>query len=298
MNRDKRLFLYLNGRQRTAVRAGQGGMMGRVAQAVERAGWPVILLPEEAREAAAAVDGYHLVLNAEVKGDFCLSLRRCYMDPFWRIEDTNDRWGWEVGRKAFDDASVPAGWARAFRDRWRVQLFKDQPIRRDGHIFVPLQGKLLRRRSFQSMSPIEMLQATLAADPTRRVIATLHPAEEYTVEERTALNALAGPRFELSDQPSIRLLATCDLVVTQNSSMALTGFFAGKAAVLFAQTDFHHLAGSVPRDGLAAAFDHAERPVDYAAYLLWFFKRNAITSWADDVEVQILARLRHHGWRL
>jgi len=298
MERDRRLFLYLNERQRAAVNAGQGGMMGHVKSAVERAGWPVVMLPEAAREAAAMVDGYHMVLNADVRGPFCLSLRKCYLDPFWRIEDTNDRWAWAVGRKTFDPATVPLSWARSFRDRWRNTIFGRVEIRRDGHIFVPLQGKLLRRRSFQSMSPIEMLQATLATDPTRRVVATLHPGEDYAAADIEALAFLTNDRFTLSTEPSIDLLAGCDLVVTQNSSMALKGMFAGKPAVLFGQADFHHMAGSVPRDGLAAAFARAGRPVDHARYLLWFFKRNAITAWADDVEDQILTRLRDHNWPL
>ena len=149
MDRHKQLYLYLNERQRQTVAAGQGGMIGQVKAAVTAAGWPVVMLPEAAREAAAQVDGYHLVLNAEVPGPFALSLRKCYLDPFWRIEDRNDRWAAEVGRRPFDPAKVNAGRAAAFRDRWRDVLFMDQAIRRDGHIFVPLQGKPLRHRSFQ-----------------------------------------------------------------------------------------------------------------------------------------------------
>jgi hypothetical protein len=107
-----------------------------------------------------------------------------------------------------------------------------------------------------------------------------------------ALRGIEG--FDLSDRPSIEVLASCDYVVTENSSLALTGFFAQKPAVLFARIDFHHIAASAPRTGLAA-FDAKPEP-PFAAYLHWFFKQNAITSWADDAVEQIRARFRDHGW--
>jgi len=297
--RERVLYFYLGPRQRALIAAGEGKILTRVVEVARAADWNVVLLPEEARHAAPQVDGYHLVLNREVHGPFCLSLRKCYMEPFWRIEATNDRWEWETARLPFSAAAVKAPNVAAFEERWRGKLFGDGTIGAEGFLFAPLQGKLLRQRHFQSMSPIEMLEATLAAD-ARPVIATLHPAETYDADERAAVHALSEreARFTLSSAPSIDLLRRCDGVVTQNSSMALTGYFARKPAVLFARADFHHIAGSVPRDGLQPAFRHLSREVPFAAYLFWFFKMNAITSWADDVHLRIAARLRSHGWPL
>lgn len=299
--REKVLYFYLGPRQRAQVVAREPKILTRVVEVVEASGWRVVLLPEEARHAGPSMDGYHLVLNQEVPGPFCLSLRKCYMDPFWRIETVNDRWNWEVGHLTFDPelGRVPhLGW---FCNHWQKKLFDTAAIARDGFIFVPLQGKLTRHRSFQTMSPVEMIKATLSADPVRPVRATLHPGEVYTPDEIAELHAIAGsnPRFTLTDQPSIKLLARCDLVVTQNSSMALKGYFAEKPAILFAKADFHHIAGSVPRQGKTAAFMTAHsRPPPFAEYLFWFFKRNAITAWADDVHHQIRDRLIHHDWPL
>jgi len=297
--RERVLYFYLGPRQRASVEAGEGRILSRVVEVVRAAGWQVVLLPEEARQAAPRIDGYHLVLNREVPGAFCLSLRKCYMEPFWRIETTNDRWDWETARLEFDPDTVRAPNVGAFYDRWRGNLFGGEPTPREGFVFVPLQGKLLRQRQFQSMSPLEMLEAVLALQQ-RPVVATLHPGEIYPDDERAALAALGerNARFTLSTEPSIGLLRRCDRVVTQNSSMAVTGFFAQKPAVLFAQADFHHIAASVPRDGLKPAFRRRPQEVPFAAYLFWFFKMNAITSWADDVQAQIAARLRRHGWPL
>ena len=135
---------------------------------------------------------------------------------------------------------------------------------------------------------IEWLKA-LAAESHFTEIAAFSPA---TVAELDALRGIEG--FELTDRPSMELLAGCDYVVTENSAMALTGFFAEKPAVLFARIDFHHIAASVPRDGMAA-FDPQPKP-PFAAYLKWFFRRNAITSWADDAVDRIRVRFRNHGW--
>ena len=182
-----------------------------------------------------------------------------------------------------------------FANRWRPRLFGDAEIRSDGHIFMPLQGKLLERRHFQSQSPIEMIATTLAADPQRKIIATLHPREIYTAAERKALTGF-GNRFTLSDRPSVTVLAGCDYVVTENSAMALTGFFARKPAVLFADIDFHHVAASVPRIGVQAAFQSAQSPRPFAAYLHWFFTENAISAIDENAIPRIQARLREHGW--
>jgi len=297
--REKVLYFYLGPRQRALVAARDGKILTRVVDAVESAGWKVVLLPEEGRHAAPTMDGYHLVLNREVEGPFCLSLRKCYMEPFWRIEATNDRWAWEVGQLDFDPVQGEVPHLAWFNNHWQRNLFGDLALARDGHVFVPLQGKLSRHRGFQSMSPVDMINATLAAVQRRSVLATLHPGEDYSLKEIEALAQISteNPRFKLSDRPSIALLARCDLVVTQNSSMALKGFFAGKPAVLFAQADFHHIAGSVPRQGVEAAFQTAiHSPQPYAEYLFWFFKRNAITSWDDDAQDRIRARLASHGW--
>lgn len=287
MTAQRILNFYLSPDKQRLVGAGTG-FFGKIGHAIQTAGWQ-IRLRDEGEPVGGA--GYHLIYNAAVTTPNTLVLRRCYMDPFYRIEVTNDRWNWEVAALPF----APGSGAEWFRKYWQRRIFKDHPIGNAGFIFMPLQGRLLERRHFQAMSPIEMIHATLAADPTREVIATLHPREAYTDEEHTALGRIGG-RFSLGSQPSLSLLAQCDHVVTENSSMALTGFFARKPAVLFAQIDFHHIAGSVPRNGGAAAFKDVAKPKPYARYLHWFFKQHAISAEGEDCVAQIAARLRQHRW--
>jgi len=281
------LNFYLGPQKRHFAASGKG-IHGLIAQAVQEQGWDLRL--REKLETPTG-PGYHLIENLAVTAPNCLTLRKCHIEPFYRIESTNDRWDWEVVDKSF--AARPG--AEWFLKYWQKQLFKGLAISQQGHIFMPLQGKLLERRHFQAKSPVDMIAETLKADPVRPILATLHPKESYREEELQALGGL-GPRFQLSAAPSLPLLASCDYVVTENSAMAFLGYFARKPAVLFAEIDFHHIAGSVPHMGLAKAFAHVRNPQPFASYLHWFLRENAISAWSDDAKSRIIARLADHGW--
>ena len=90
----------------------------------------------------------------------------------------------------------------------------------------------------------------------------------------------------------------CQLVVTQNSSVALAGFFFRKPAVLFAQIDFHHIAGNVPRDGEDRAFATWRNDAEYEAYIWWFLQHMSINAGRPPEEVteKIASVLWNHGW--
>ena len=300
MAEPKILHFHLDAHLRGRHAGGTGGMLNQVTDAVRAAGWEVILAPLEQTHGRPKAPGYHLVLTLPVWGPRCLSLRKTYRDPFWKIEATNDRWDYEIADQTFDPATVTNGF-NGFMGHWKPRFLGETPAATglDPFIFVPLQGKLTEKRHFQSMSPIEMLRATLRADPGRKVIATLHPRESYGAPELAALDDLAAaePRFTLAEGDSLPFVKACDYIVTQNSSVAVTGFFAGKQAVLFARIDFHHIAGSVPRDGIEAAFARMHQPApDFARYLYWLLELNAIRTWDPAAQDRIRARLSRFGW--
>ncbi|MEZ5911111.1 MAG: hypothetical protein R3D84_01880 [Paracoccaceae bacterium] len=78
------------------------------------------------------------------------------------------------------------------------------------------------------------------------------------------------------------------------------GDVSEKPAVLFARSEFHHIAGSVPRDGIDKAFERIETAgdEDYARHLYWFFHTDMIDGASKDAEAQVLARVRRFGWDL
>lgn len=300
MTGPKILHFHLDAHLRRRHGAGEGGMLNQVTEAIEAVGWQTNLVALEDSHGRAEAPGYHLVLNLPVRGLNCLSLRKTYRDPFWKIEETNDRWDYEIAGMAFDPKTITSGF-NGFMGHWRPRFLGDTPAVEGlgPFVFVPLQGKLTERRHFQAMSPIDMIRATLRQDPSRRVIATLHPRETYSPAEREALEQIAREEshFALMAGDSLGFVKACDYIVTENSSVAVTGYFAGKPAVLFARIDFHHIAGSVPLQGLEAAFARLRGPApDFARYLYWLLELNAIRTWDKAAQERIRARFRHFGW--
>ena len=144
-----------------------------------------------------------------------------------------------------------------------------------------------------------MIRHCLTHLPDRRIVATLHPKEEYTSADLQALETLAkeNARLEIDTGDMVRHLQDCDFIVTQNSSAAFNGYFFGKPALLFAGIDFHHIAIKADLSDLAASFaqvaDH--RPA-FDAYVWWFWQSQSINAGKDDVCDKIAARLKRFGW--
>ncbi|MCB2116963.1 MAG: hypothetical protein KDE00_11860 [Rhodobacteraceae bacterium] len=299
MTGSERLTIYLPREPLARVRAGTHNFFLRLSRAVEERGWQVQFEEStlEARLAAPLDDGHALYLMEEPTHPRALTCRRCYIGGFWAIEASPRRWEWPVARADFHPAEVDRTAAVTFLHAWKKRLYPGGiDVRDDGFVFIPLQGRLTERRSFQAASPIDMIRETLARID-RPVIATLHPNEAYGPDDLAALDRLsaAHARFSVHKGGSDEALARCHVVVTENSSMALKGYFLEKPAILFAGIDFHHIAASVPRDGIEAAFQPRPAP-DFARYLHWFFREHTIAAGGPDCGAQILATLRRHGW--
>lgn len=297
------LRFHLHELLRRRAEAGNHNFINKIAEVVQAAGFAVEYagngLPD--LMGSALRPGFAMFHMDEPTHPRALTMRKVYEFPFWAIESTGKRWEWAAARSAFTAEDVPRKTADGFYRFWQKRLFKDAPqsARREGFVYVPLQGKLLSHRSFQSCTPIEMIEAVLAHDPARAVIATLHPKEEYTGPELRALEALAqgNRRLTLRTGGMSDLLPFCDYVVTQNSAVAFSGYFFGKPAVLFGQIDFHHIAANVQDLGVAEAMARVpELAPDYAGYIHWFWQVMSINAGRDEAAGQIRARLLAAGW--
>lgn len=294
------LHFYLEPALLDSAEAGAHPFIARIADVARQAGMAVAFHGNTAADRAGFDPAQRAMFHMEhpwAPGG--LTFRRVYHYPFWGIEPMAERWLWHVAQTPFDGARIDRREATRFARYWRERLFGADALapRRDGFIYVPLQGRLLEHRSFQSCSPIAMLRAVLAADP-RPIVAALHPKETYSPDELDALSALeaAHPRFEVTLGRMGELLAGCDVVVTQNSSVAFNGYFFGKPAVLFARADFHHIALQPDRnlaDTLRAATGHAP---DYDGYLWWFWQEMSINAGRPEAEAKIVMALRRAGW--
>lgn len=300
---EKHIDFYLEPSLKRSAEAGQHNFIGKIMDVALKAGFTVDIRDNSLKERNESLHrpGYAMFHMDQPMGPRGLTMRRVYHYPFWQIEPTTERWDWHVAKTRFQPETIEPEEAQRFYGFWRRRLFGEaaQSVSREGFVFVPLQGRLTERRSFQTCSPLEMLVAVLQHDPARRVLATLHPNEIYTAGEKAQLKTLVArfPRLKLVQSPMEEMLQRCDYVVTQNSAVAFNGYFFAKPCVLFARVDFHHIAGDVFRDGREAAFETVLGPVpDYARYLWWFWQEMSINAGRPEAENKIRQALRRGGW--
>lgn len=292
------LRIYLEGSMLSTARAGTFNFANVLKAAVESRGWRVQWhqTTPQARAQAPQQDGYALFHMQAPTHDRALTFRRAYHYPFWQIEPVAQRWRFDVALSAFDPSAVDPHTAQHFTDRLRARVLPGPAPSDQGFVLIPLQGHLRRCRSFQTMSPVEMV-ATVAATG-QPCIATLHPNEPYDDQDRAALEHLAAthPNLRIGGQ-TMALLRDCAFVATQNSAVAFDGYVLGKPAVLFGQIDFHHIGLNVadigPSQALAQARWH--RP-DFDRYLYWFLQEKSVNATLPDAGARIIAAMKKGGW--
>jgi len=297
------LRFYLDDDMRQSAMAGQHNFIRKVETVLETAGYRVEFCRNTLSERvkSASRRGYSMFHMDAPPHDRTLTFRRVYHYPFWAIEPSNKRWEWHVARTDFPASDVPQKQADRFYQFWQNRLFGSAPqnTTRDGFVYIPLQGRLLDRRSFQACSPLDMIRATLNHEPNRQIIAALHPKEHYSQEELSALDRLQQQNARLSVTTSSMepLLQACDYIVTQNSGVAFNGYFFAKPVVLFGQVDFHHIAANVADLGVAEAIRQGpELAPDYAGYVHWFWQTMSINAGRDEADGQIQDAMSRAGW--
>ena len=297
---ERHLSIYLDPATLFQVREGQHNFFTRLIGALRAVNWTVDLheTGPAARRAARKKPGYALYHMEPPTHTRALTCRRSYVGAFWHIEDSAERWEWPVAKADFHLDDIDGKAAAQFFGMWKNRLYSGaNPTNEDDLALIALQGRLLEHRSFQAMSPIQMIEEVLARH-AGAAVATLHPKETYTVDEITALERLASqfPRFRFQLGGSPDLLSKCRFVATQNSALALEGLFLRKPAILFAQSEFHHIVGSVPRDGLDAAFQRLNQTPPVARYLYWFLQLQALNAGRPEFETQLRAHLKKFDW--
>lgn len=298
MAEPKILRFFLDTELRQSAESGDHNFIGKVVNVAQASGYRVEFKTNSDMERlkSAGLRGYSMFHMDDPFHDRALTFRGVYRYPFWAIERSAKRWQWRVANCGFSQEKIPRDAAVRFFDFWRNRLFNPAGTApsQDGYVYVPLQGKLLERRSFQTCTPLEMVQAVLHHDSERQVVAALHPKETYTSAEIAELEGLKNkcPRLAITSGNMEKWLKACDYVVTQNSSAGFFGFFFEKPCVLFGQIDFHHIALNVAALGVQDAIAQApQHTPDYAGYVHWFWQQMSINAGRPDAEDQIRARL-------
>lgn len=292
------VHFYLEEPFRSSAARGEHNFINLVVSVLEGAGFEPVFEALPIKD--VPTKGRSLNHMVQPPNDEGLVFRRVYQYPFWQIEAVAQRWQWDVARATFDPDHASSDAPRCYR-YWQKRLFGKAATdaRRDGFVYVPLQGNLRRKRLFQSCSPLEMVEHCLDQDSKRQIVATLHPTESYSSEDIAALDALARKHDRLSvDTGSMeKYLQGCDYVVTQNSGAAFFGFFFGKPVLLFGQIDFHHICAKADMDALGAGFDAVQRAMPaFDKYIWWFWQDQSINAGRADAKAKIAARLRRFVW--
>lgn len=292
------LHIYLHHPVLQTVRAGKLGFINRLTGLLKSRGWQVEVHKsgDQARAQAPRRPGYALFNMEKPTHPQALTFRLAYHYPFWRLERMAERWRWPVARARFDPARLDRDAARDFAARLCKRVLPGPEPRQGDHVLIPLQGRIRQQRSFQTMSPIEMIETV--ARTGRPAVATLHPNETYDDADQAALHALSDrfPNLTIGGDTA-SLLRDCAFVVTQNSAVAFDGYILGKPAVLFGQVDFHHIALNVAELGAAEALARAPRHrPDFAAYLDWFLRQGSLNMMATDADERLLEAMRNGGW--
>lgn len=299
MSSSNKVRFYLPEGLRQSAEAGEHNFLNKVAGVLRSADFEVVFEPPHLADPRRS--GYSLFHMERPFTRNSVTIRRNYYYPFWQIERTHERWHWDVAKARFDPEGIDPDEALRFYRFWQKRLY-DEPLHNlghDGFVYVPLQGKILEKRSFQYCSPVEMIGHTLAQEPNRKVIAALHPKESYSEEEFAVLERLEAEysQLELQMGGMEALLPRCDYVVSQNSSVAFAGFFFGKPCVLFGLIDFHHIAANVELLGVSEAFKTVRTSApDYAPYVWWFLQKMSINAGRPEAEDRIRARFQTLGW--
>ena len=292
----KTLQIHLDDAMRTRAESGHFNFIDRIRAAVEGRGWRVEILPETTAPPPPGHFALHHMtgpLHRRAK-----IFRRCYYYPYWHIEAVAQRWRWPVAQAKFRPDQIDGPEARRFIHQLRQRIMPGLSPDAPRHILIPLQGQLTEARSFQTMSPVDMIAAT--AGTGKRCIATLHPKESYSPEEIAALDLLARrfPNLTIGGD-SRALLAGAEFVATQNSAVAMDAYLLARPVVLFAQSDFHHIALNVADMGAAEALDYAPaHKAEYAKYLYWLLHEQAIDAMAPYAGERILRAMKKGGWPL
>ncbi|MDG1532219.1 MAG: hypothetical protein P8Q99_12820 [Paracoccaceae bacterium] len=303
MDENKVVRFYLSEKHRKSVVEGKQNFISKFAAVLETENFSVDFCDNSLSEQVQSMTrkGHAVFYMKEPTNRNGVTIRPNYFYPFWNIETTANRWQWSTAEDKFDARCIPKDEATSCANFLRQKQFGDKArnISHQGLVYVPLQGRLLSQRSFQSCDPITMIKQVLEFDKTREVVATLHPKETYSIEELNALSDLEAHHFRLTvSKGNMEIwLQGCDYVATQNSAAAFSGYFFKKPAVLFGRVNFHHIAANVHELGPEAAINQvANLNPDFDAYIWWFLRHKSIHASKPDAEDRIRNAIRRVGW--
>jgi hypothetical protein len=260
--------------------------------------------PRDASPGAAAHydDGnLHIVDMGRLRGPGILNAAVAYIQPYWHLDPAGVQAESSIGQMTYDQRKIDYAVAGPFYEGMRAELVAARKSRRDqmerethfapGAIAVFLQGLRPLNQGLAYCTPLEMLRAVCAGAGGRQVLVKPHPlaAEEDAAVIDAALAQGLPITPTLANVHDIIAASIC--TVSFNSAVALEGFLHRKPAVLFGQSDFHHICETVrqPQE-FAGALERllARPPGGYAQFLFWYLGMNCLHLHWPSFEARVL----------
>jgi len=228
----------------------------------------------------------HIIDDRSVRCPNVLNAAPADFWEFWHLDPHGTKAFSSTGAKPYDPAHVAWSSAKPFYDRLRAEYLHKRRSKYQqtetrlavpqGCVAVFFQGNYPIESGATTHSDLDMLHQILNVAGTHPVVVKLHP---HTADAGIVAQILAikDPRLSLTAANVHDVLAACCVSVSINSTVALEGNLHRKPAILFGESDFHHIAYPVARYGVAGAFKAAlAHDGGFAKYLTWYFKRNSL----------------------
>jgi hypothetical protein len=251
----------------------------------------------------------HIVDMGRLRGPGILNAAVAYIQPYWHLDPQGVQAESSIGTRVYDPRKIDYAVAGPFFEAMRADLLALRKSRRDqmervtafapGAIAVFLQGLRPLQQGLAHCTPLELLRAVCAGAGGRQVLVKPHPlAAEDDAEIIDAALAEGLPvTVTMANVHDIIAASVC--TVSFNSAVALEGFLHRKPAILFGQSDFHHICETVRQPGeFAGALERllARPPGGYAQFMFWYLGMNCLNLYGPAFEARVMATFEAAGF--
>ncbi|WP_284378111.1 hypothetical protein [Amylibacter marinus] len=299
-----RLNIYVLGQDLDIATRKPQHFYGQVSRAFQGVGFRVSFLESTAQNLRASYrsDSYCIFHRHPPHHPHALEARPAAFGPYWALDSTAEIAQKTAYRAKFNPNSIQIGAARDLFDRMceKQGVVEGPCVPNAGFVLVALQGVLSRRRSWQSMAPIQMIEQVIAHEKRRDIKIKLHPNETYSPAEMAAIEALCdGARVSVTQADLDGLLRGCAYTVSMNSSVSFKGLLHRKPGILFGDAEFHHVFHSTRIAEIGACFEQVlTHEVEFEKYLFWYLRRQHVRNFKAHAQSDIINRCRALGWKI
>jgi len=232
-----------------------------------------------------------------------------YIGAFWHLDPNGVKALSSIGHREFDPTAFSAKRVATFFEGLQNRYVRKRNSKygqREEHVDVPKNAISL---FFQGMAPLstgvskfedfDILELLLNQTSGVPIVVKPHPlvTQKHEIDFLHDL-AKQDNRLFVTDANVHDILQNSAVTISNNSTVALEGFFHKKPAILFGDSDFHHIAhrfhtGDNVLDLIGKAKN--SRPA-YPEFLAWYFLDQCLHLNSKKLKEKVYAIFRQHGF--